>query len=136
MDCELYKIGTAADGKHRYTCRWCKLPPYESTQPPERIHRSCPARPTKAAPPEIWPEGPGTELKRLLAKVGIVATHDCPCNEHAREMNRRGAEWCIENIDTIVGWLSEEAQRRKMPFVAAAARWLVKMAIRNAIAQS
>ena len=38
-------------------------------------------------------------------------------------------DWCEQNIDTIVGWLREEAEKRKLPFVAVGAKLLVKRAI-------
>ena len=75
--------------------------------------------------------GPGTELKRLLAGIGIKAAANCSCNARAHEMNRRGPDWCAANIDTIVGWLREEATRQGKPFAAAVARIIVRRAIRN-----
>jgi hypothetical protein len=36
------------------------------------------------------------------------------------------------NIDTVVGWLREEATKRGLPFLDAAGRMLVRRAIRNA----
>jgi hypothetical protein len=47
-------------------------------------------------------------------------------------MDERGCDWCEANIDMIVGWLREEAANRKLPFVDAAGRMLVRRAIRNA----
>jgi len=47
-------------------------------------------------------------------------------------MDTNGIEWCENNIDTIVGWLKEEATKRKLPFVDMAGRILVKRAIKNA----
>ena len=50
-------------------------------------------------------------------------------------MDRREQEepgWCAENLDTIVGWLREQATERGLPFIDAAGRMLVKRAIRNA----
>lgn len=85
----------------------------------------------KTPAPEIT-DGPGTHLKRLLRQFGIVDREGCGCRDKAREMDRRGVEWCAENIDTIVGWLREEAERRELPFVEFAARQLVKLAIRRA----
>jgi hypothetical protein len=76
--------------------------------------------------------GPGTELKKLLAKVGITATPDCSCNARAAEMDRQGVEWCEANIDTIVGWLREQATARGLPFLDIAGRLLVRRAIQNA----
>jgi hypothetical protein len=74
----------------------------------------------------------GTALKSLLASFGIAASPNCPCNVRAAEMDDRGCDWCEENIDTIVGWLREEATKRGLPFLDAAGRLLVKRAIRNA----
>jgi hypothetical protein len=81
------------------------------------------------APPS---HGPGTELKKLLARVGIVATDSCPCNARAAEMDARGCEWCEANIETIVGWLREQAEARGLPFLDVAGRLLVRRAIQNA----
>jgi hypothetical protein len=102
--------------------------------------------------------GPGTELKRLLARIGIEAKPDCRCNRHAAEMDHRGPDWCDTNLETIIGWLRETYDDRRakhakaavyeadpskpapepmpmflrLPFVEAAARQMVKLAIRNA----
>jgi len=89
-------------------------------------HRPLPELP---APPA---SGPGTELKKLLAKVGITATPDCACNARAAEMDRQGVEWCEANLDTIVGWLREQAEARGLPFLDLAGRMLVRRAISNA----
>ena len=74
----------------------------------------------------------GTALKALLATIGITADNNCSCNARAREMDARGCDWCEENIDTIVGWLRDEATKRGLPFLDAAGRMLVRRAIRNA----
>jgi hypothetical protein len=78
--------------------------------------------------------GPGTELKKNLAgwPFRITASAACSCNARAREMDARGIDWCEANIDTIVGWLREEATKRGLPFVDMAGRLLVRRAIRNA----
>lgn len=76
--------------------------------------------------------GPGTELKKLLAVAGIVATPDCACNARAAEMDRLGCEWVEANLSRVVGWLREEAQRRGLPFLDVAGRVLVRQAIANA----
>ena len=76
--------------------------------------------------------GPGTELKKLLKTIGITSSPTCSCNARARKMDENGIEWCENNIDTIVGWLREEATKRKLPFVDMAGKILVKRAIKNA----
>jgi hypothetical protein len=76
--------------------------------------------------------GPGTELKRLLARVGITPKPGCKCVARAIEMDIRGPEWCEQNIGIITGWLREEAERRGLPFIDAAGRMLVRRAIATA----
>lgn len=78
-------------------------------------------------------EGPGTELKRLLAAwFGITSSKGCRCEARAHRMNLWGCEGCEQRLDTIVGWLKEEAGRRGLPFVRPAAVALVRAAIRSA----
>lgn len=75
----------------------------------------------------------GTALSKLLARFGINADgQGCKCKSRAAKMDAMGCDWCEANIDQIVGWLREEAQRRGLPFVDAAGRVLVRRAIRNA----
>ena len=76
--------------------------------------------------------GAGTELKALLALVGITSTPTCKCNARAKEMDVRGVKWVEENKPTVLAWLKEEAERRKLPFFATAGRMLIKRAIENA----
>lgn len=76
--------------------------------------------------------GVGTEIKQILSKIDIVATENCSCNAKAKLMDSNGIEWCENNIDTIVGWLREEANKRKLPFIDIAGKILVKKAIKNA----
>lgn len=72
----------------------------------------------------------------MLGKLGIKTLGGCKCDARAREMDTRGPEWCDRNLDTIVGWLREEAKRRKLPFFDQATRLLVRHAIRKARSNS
>ncbi len=76
--------------------------------------------------------GPGTELKKLLKRFGIVARPTCSCNNRAQEMDVYGYDWCEQNIPKIVGWLRDEAAKRKLPFADFVGRTLVKLAIARA----
>ena len=78
--------------------------------------------------------GPGTELKKLLKKVGITTSPGCACNKRARVMDEKGCDWCAENLSTITGWLKEEHTRQKimLPFSETAVSLLVRYAIRRA----
>jgi len=91
----------------------------------------------KPRPPKVEEvgHGPGTELKALLKRVGIVASAGCSCNTRAKlmdanEFNEPG--WCEKNLETICNWLQEEATKRKLPFLRMAGKILVRKAIRNA----
>jgi hypothetical protein len=75
--------------------------------------------------------GPGTELARIFARLGIHG--DCtPCRALADEMDRRGPDWCAENGDFILHHLERQARRRGLPFLRPAAAILVRLAIRRA----
>lgn len=76
--------------------------------------------------------GVGTQLKKILAKIGIKTTATCSCNKYAAIMDKNGIEWCENNIDTILSWLEDEAKKRHMPFIKYAAQLVVKRAISNA----
>jgi hypothetical protein len=83
--------------------------------------------------PQPQPEGgPGTELKKLLAMVGITASPSCSCNARAKRMDQEGCDWVEANEETVVGWLREEATKRGLPFIDAAGRLLVRRAIARA----
>lgn len=98
------------------------------------IDTSHPAYPREPKPGWTAPEraGPGTEMKKLLARVGIVASENCPCEQHARQMDDWGPDECNRRVEEIVGWLRDEANSRGLPFLDAAGRMLVRLAIRNA----
>lgn len=83
------------------------------------------------APHKYIETGPGTELKKLLSLIGIKATTNCTCNKKAQQMNKWGPDKCQENMNIILRWLKEEADKRKLFFVETIARWLVKRAIKN-----
>lgn len=100
-----------------WTCEKCPFPDHRPVGEPVRITT----------------HGPGTELKRLLRLHGINPDEaGCQCNARAADMDERGPEWCEANIETIVGWLKEESDRRGWPFVAWYARLLVRRAIKAA----
>ena len=65
-------------------------------------------------------EGPGTHLHRLLTGFGVRVCYGCGCEDRMAEMNRQGADWCRQNIDTIVDGLLDEARRRR--FIGALTR--------------
>ena len=75
--------------------------------------------------------GPGTELKKALALIGIVPHKNCSCNSRAAYMDDN-PEWVEDNIETVVDWLQVEARKRRLPFLRTIGRLMVKRAIRRA----
>lgn len=132
--CVYKRIGDGGKQQHHYRCSECGHE-RESDYPPEMLHRPCPEQ-NEAVPIRqprlITSAGPGTELQRLLKRFGFAAQAGCKCPEHIATMNDWGPDKCKQNIDQILGWLKEEADRRELPFVRAAARLLVRLAIWNA----
>ena len=74
----------------------------------------------------------GSELKKLLGRVGITASPDCSCSHRAATMDQMGCPWVKENLDLVVDWLGEEAGKRGLPFFRPAGRALVTLAVRLA----
>lgn len=69
--------------------------------------------------PRTPQHGPGTELKKLLAELGITSFKGCDCESKAAQMNRWGVEGCRDRFNTIRGWI-DEAQSK--------AGWATKIA--------
>lgn len=79
------------------------------------------------------PYGPGTILHSLLKKIGIRVDTGCSCINNAIAMNDRGVSWCLNNIDTLVGWLKAESIRRQIFFNKYIAKMLILYAIYKSI---
>ena len=86
----------------------------------------------KYSSPPAPAQGPGTELKKLLKTIGIEAKPGCACNKRAQTMDVNGCDWCAENLDTISSWLQEEAHKRGLPYIPAAGKWIITLAIKRA----
>jgi hypothetical protein len=96
------------------------------------IDKSAPKPPLMQNKEQPINKGPGTELKKLLKKIGITSTPTCSCNARANTMDKNGIEWCENNKETIIDWLQEEATKRKLPFIRFAGKKIVDMAIYRA----
>jgi hypothetical protein len=110
-----------APGKWRHVCSVCDQAPSLTRTP--NYMRKCIAISIAGGQSA---GGSGTELKRLLSRVGIVAQPGCKCGQHADEMDRRGPDWCAANIDTTVAWMREEYDRRRAEHATAVAIWKVQ----------
>jgi hypothetical protein len=76
--------------------------------------------------------GPGTELKKLLARIGITATPACSCNRMAARMDALGPDGSEAILDEVLAVMRQEAKRRGLPWSEAVGLLLVKWAIRRA----
>lgn len=47
-------------------------------------------------------------------------------------MDTMGCQWVKENIELVVDWLGEEAQKRGLPFMRMAAKAVVSLSVRLA----
>jgi hypothetical protein len=96
-----------------------------------------PAYPRVSRLPEPAPiptSGPGTELSKLLKRIGIEPTPTCACRAKAAQMDAWGCDEASkpERIDEVVKVMREEAEARGLPFLDVAGRLLVRRAIANA----
>ncbi len=89
----------------------------------------------KIEPPTIPPtHGPGTELSKLLKRIGIEPTPTCQCRAKQQQMDQWGCDEASkpERIDEVVKVMRAEAEARGLPFLDIAGRMLVRRAISNA----
>ena len=76
--------------------------------------------------------GPGTELHKLLKKLGLSPVEGCKCKGRARKMDEWGPDICEDRINEIVGWMEEEARKRDKWFIRWPAKTIVLLAIQKA----
>jgi len=85
--------------------------------------------------------GPGTELKKELAKLGFSTASGCGCSSKSNKMDKWGAEKCREKIEEITDWLVDAAKKNSWltriavsaPIVGDVARYEIKQMILRAI---
>ncbi len=56
--------------------------------------------------------GPGTELKTLLASLGLDSAGGCGCADRAKKMDVWGVAGCEEHREEILAWLRREQAKR------------------------
>jgi hypothetical protein len=101
MHCEFQLVVPAAPDTH--CCRRCGLV-VVSTSASHNIHARCSASPRGPRRSQPAKSGPGTELKKLLAELGIHPIKNCGCESLAAKMNAWGPacrEHRAEIIDAI-----------------------------------
>lgn len=59
-------------------------------------------------------QGPGAYFHALVKEcTGQEISSGCNCAAHISEMNAQGWLWCVTNWRTILGWVNEEADKRR-----------------------
>lgn len=105
MNCDwAYTGNTIANGFKEVRCTRCGLvgySPYPLANIINPVGCSAPGIPRPNVPP---PEhGPGTELHKLIASLGITPDASCQCEAMRLQMDRGGVEWCREHrLDILV----------------------------------
>jgi len=129
-------------GLHRCRCRKCErtttgLPRF-AEMPCGSVEKSHQAGPEPQRSTDdsgtFCGGGPGTELSKLLKRIGIEPTPTCQCRAKAAQMDAWGPDECAkpERIEEVVAVMREEAKARGLPFLDAVGRLLVRRAIKNA----
>jgi hypothetical protein len=110
-------------------CQFCGV-----RMPHPEFARNCFQSLAVASPPSTPTNGPGTELSRLLKRIGIEPTPTCACRAKAAEMDAWGCDEASkpERIEEVVAVMRAEAAARGLPFLDIAGRMLVRRAIQNA----
>lgn len=73
----------------------------------ERLFSDSLKKPAERIRPHTPAEGPGSELKKLLAEMGVTNFTGCNCDAKAAQMNRWGVDGCRDRLDQIRGWIAE-----------------------------
>ena len=94
-------------------------------------HKTYPAQ-RRAAAQHRSAGGPGTELSKMLSRIGIKAAPNCSCKAHAKQMDEWGPDTCEQRMPEILQWLEHQAAARKLPFSRFVAEQVVRLAIRRA----
>jgi hypothetical protein len=130
----IWYLGTETITIPSYTYDSSLLCDDPQTQPSEDIDPCTGVAPLSVKPQAVPDPGPGTELTKIIAWIGLTPAPGCQCKKRARYMDKMGCDWCEQNMSQIVGWLQEEHTRTKslLPFVSFAAEKLVRLAIRRA----
>lgn len=74
-------------------------------------------------------QGPGTKLKNIFSWFGITEDEDCDCTSHVELMDRWGPKGCEQNIETVLGFLVQSANKQQIYYSEFAARRAIKLAI-------
>jgi hypothetical protein len=93
---------TTDAGKRRLCCEACGLQSSLTKSPPEKYWHQC-----KGPKAVASTSGPGTELKALLAELGITEFKGCGCCDKVRQMDAWGIDGCKEHFAEIRAWLIE-----------------------------
>lgn len=97
---------------------------------PRQVNPSCSKKPKVI-------EGVGTELHKLLSRIGFKLEANCKCRWWIDRMNSGGVEWCKANIEAITDNIISEGEKRgwkpKITVLKSGTRKAVKLLVNAAI---
>lgn len=96
-ECGLCRFSVQHPGFYNGDTEWAHMPPVVYTRPTQVVR-------TEAIPEE----GPGTELKKILADMGIQPKASCSCTKRAIQMDQWGVDGCRKNLEQILEWVRDE----------------------------
>lgn len=80
---------------------------------------------------QVLQNGPGTELKKIIAWFHYLPDKDCDCLSRIQQMNVWGPDGCLERMPTILAWLQESAKLHNIIYVESIVKMLVHLAIKR-----
>ena len=101
MKCVLESVRTLPNGKTLMRCTVCRKE--RPAKNPARLHMQCGVG-------LIKPGGPGTELRKIFAELGVKPGRGCQCKAYARKMDGWGPSGCRARHAEIVAHLQAKAE--------------------------
>lgn len=102
---------TCDDYRAKWQLELLKVPTVASSAPPPPSALPAPKKYRIVRPVKPM-AGPGTELKKLLAALGLTPISGCGCNARVAKMNLWGIPGCEANRGEILTWLREEQAKK------------------------
>lgn len=104
MNCTFNFTGEETEGRFLHKCSACGREVWSVYPDPKRVKGMCESLPgmekLKPIPP---PDGPGSEMYKLIRELGIEKTDNCGCGALVAQMNEWGIEGCLgEHRDEII----------------------------------
>ena len=105
------ELSRESGGRFVHRCPKCSAEVQSKYREPSLHRRRCGLTP---------PGGPGTELRKIFAELGIKPGKGCKCKGYARRMDSWGPSGCAARLPEIVAHLQDKAETFGLAAMAAA----------------